>query len=358
MVAALWWGSFVRFSAPPADAEAVGSVAIGCEFLASRIDGDLGDATTGADLAASCDGLTEAELDLIDEVLGDGDESVEEGDFAGIDLDGNQIQDGGTNPFYISTIYVIAFLDDDEVVTFDADAGLTVVVSSGGNEIGANDADAETCDAGDDLDCDNSTPSSDDGDGVAVATVTDGTADAGETVDVDVSQADDAGAEFSQTINVVAVPDVRTSPGATSTPTPTATPSFTDTDEDEIQDDFDACPLLDEDWDGYVDFDGCPDLDNDLDGVFDVSDGCPNVAESFDAFKDSDGCPDPDNDNDGFPDTIDDCPGTDYTAGPDGIADSGDEPLAPLPTLTKEDYDGVIDTDGCHDSPGPEGGQG
>jgi hypothetical protein len=25
-----------------------------------------------------------------------------------------------------------------------------------------------------------------------------------------------------------------------------------------------------------------------------------------------------------------------------------------LPTLTKEDYDGVIDTDGCHDSPGDD----
>jgi hypothetical protein len=207
-LAALLLGSFARFSTETAHAEATGQVIIGCEFFASRIDGNLSNATVSpGDYLAACDGLTEAELDLIDEVLGDEDEDIEEEDFADIDLDDNQIQDGGTSPFYIATTYSIAFLDDDEVVTFDADAGVTVVVSSGGNEIGANDADAETCDAGDDLDCDNSTPSSDDGDGVAVAEITDGTADAGETVDVDVSQADDAGAEFSQTINVVGAPD-------------------------------------------------------------------------------------------------------------------------------------------------------
>jgi len=47
------------------------------------------------------------------------------------------------------------------------------------------------------------------------------------------------------------------------------------------------------------------------------------------------------------------CPGDDYTAGPDGLADSGDEPLDSrgVPIRTKEDYDGVSDMDGCYDSP-------
>jgi hypothetical protein len=61
----------------------------------------------------------------------------------------------------------------------------------------------------------------------------------------------------------------------------------------------------------------------------------------------------PDNDSDGIPDSHDVCPATDYTAGPDGISDTGDEPLNSLqvPIQTKEDFDGVSDEDGCHDSP-------
>lgn len=130
-------------------------------------------------------------------------------------------------------------------------------------------------------------------------------------------------------------------------------PCSGDTDGDGLADGVDSCQLLPEDFDGYQDADGCPDTDNDSDGILDAADGCPNVPESFDAFKDTDGCPDPDNDEDGFPDVADDCPGTDYTAGPDGVADTGDEPLDALgvPIQTKEDYDGVLDGDGCHDSP-------
>jgi hypothetical protein len=77
------------------------------------------------------------------------------------------------------------------------------------------------------------------------------------------------------------------------------------------------------------------------------------VPEDFDGYKDLDGCPEPDNDGDGFPDATDQCPATDYTAGPDGIADTGDEPLDAfgVPLRTREDYDGIVDTDGCHDSP-------
>jgi len=141
-----------------------------------------------------------------------------------------------------------------------------------------------------------------------------------------------------------------------------------DYDADGIPNWSDACFALPEDWDGYQDADGCPDTDNDMDGVCDFyvappsqpsctgSDTCPNVPEDVDSFHDTDGCPDPDNDGDGFPDHTDQCPATDWTAGPDGIADTGDEPHneSGVPIKTKEDYDGIIDVDGCHDSPGDD----
>jgi len=92
------------------------------------------------------------------------------------------------------------------------------------------------------------------------------------------------------------------------------------------------------------------------------------VAEDIDAFKDTDGCPEPDNDNDGFPDATDQCPGTGSQAGADGmlgspqdlnhngISDGGEPPLTTddVPTYAFEDRDGVLDTDGCHDSPGED----
>jgi len=137
-----------------------------------------------------------------------------------------------------------------------------------------------------------------------------------------------------------------------------------DADEDGVVNVFDACPQNPEDHDGFQDADGCPDDDNDMDGIWDWAEGwtehgvwCANIAEDQDSYRDWDGCPDPDNDQDGFPDSTDECPGTDWTAGPDGQADSGDEPVDPgtgLPILSREDYDGVLDTDGCHDSPGDD----
>jgi hypothetical protein len=174
-----------------------------------------------------------------------------------------------------------------------------------------------------------------------------------------------------------------------------------DDDNDGVADTTDAfCRTFPEDYDGFEDGDGCPDADNDLDGVCDpglASPGCfgsdsgqmafyppghnhvaptfdcRNVAEDYDAFKDGDGCPEPDNDNDGFPDTTDDCPGTNDLAGPDGVLGSGEDQdhngiLDPgedtvvadgvLTTddvvLTFEDYDLILNTDGCHDSPGDD----
>lgn len=148
-----------------------------------------------------------------------------------------------------------------------------------------------------------------------------------------------------------------------------------DIDNDGIVSSSDACPFVAEDLDGYQDYDGCPEPDNDLDGICDQGQtaigclgsdrgfyafpnngtpvDCRNVPEDLDSFHDNDGCPEPDNDSDGIPDSHDVCPGTDFTAGPDGISDTGDEPLNGLmvPIQTKEDFDGISDEDGCHDSP-------
>jgi hypothetical protein len=170
-------------------------------------------------------------------------------------------------------------------------------------------------------------------------------------------------------------------------------PCDADTDGDAFSASTDPCPLLAEDFDGFQDADGCPDPDNDLDGICDPgqtsvsctgSDSgqtvfdpagtipsptidCRNMPEDYDGFKDSDGCPEPDNDNDAFSDVIDDCPGSGAVAGADGmlgspedlnhngISDGGESALtSDDSTLTFEDYDGVLDTDGCHDSPGDD----
>ena len=168
-----------------------------------------------------------------------------------------------------------------------------------------------------------------------------------------------------------------------------------DDDGDGAADSSESCDLVPEDADGYLDSDGCPDPDNDADGICDsgqasvactgsdsgqscfdpagtlscVSHDCRSVAEDIDAFKDGDGCPEPDNDNDGFPDVTDDCPGTASRAGPDGmlgspqdlnhngVRDGAEATLTTddvMPALVWEDSDGVLDTDGCHDSPGDD----
>jgi hypothetical protein len=149
-----------------------------------------------------------------------------------------------------------------------------------------------------------------------------------------------------------------------------------DIDGDGIVSSSDACPFVSEDNDGHQDSDGCPEPDNDSDGICDAgqtavsctgsdvgryvwslplpgTQDCRSVHEDIDSFHDNDGCPEPDNDNDGKPDPIDQCPATNFTSGPDGIADTGDEPLNSLmvPIQTREDYDGISDEDGCHDSP-------
>ncbi len=78
-----------------------------------------------------------------------------------------------------------------------------------------------------------------------------------------------------------------------------------DSDGDGNIDEFDRCPNLAEDFDGYADSDGCPDNDNDKDQIPDVDDDCMTLAEDTDLFEDADGCPDVDNHDPGYvPDPI------------------------------------------------------
>ena len=125
----------------------------------------------------------------------------------------------------------------------------------------------------------------------------------------------------------------------------------------------DPCPEADNDGDGICDpgqaSESCAGSDVGKYEWFDESPGiadCRNIPEDFDSFHDGDGCPERDNDLDQIFDRTDSCPGTDSTAGPDGVADSGDEPLDSegQPIRTREDSDGVLDFDGCYDAPGAD----
>jgi hypothetical protein len=147
----------------PASAEVDATVAVGCEFLEHAIDGDKGDVTTAADRAAACDGVNQAEVANLASALGDLDDILEPGDLAALDVDANQVADSG------ASISIFAFVDNDAQFVFDAEVGLTTSVNhdgTGGEAFPAADANSETCDGPDDLDC--GTTTADNGDGVVV----------------------------------------------------------------------------------------------------------------------------------------------------------------------------------------------
>ncbi len=202
---ALVLGAGVSFGTRTAQADVDDSVAIGCEFLAAAIDGDDADETSGADFAAACDvnGLDATDVANLANTLGDADDVLEASDFADVDLDANQVQDGAAGPFaYAASIYIIAFVDDDEKVTFDAGTGLSIAVNDDDAlTVPVPDGNAETCAPGELLDLDCETSVAGDGDGVVVATATESGADDAE-IDVDISQADNASAVSSQTITI------------------------------------------------------------------------------------------------------------------------------------------------------------
>jgi hypothetical protein len=201
---AIAFGLSTQRATDTAHAEATDSVVLGCEFFFGAIDGDPDDVADGTDVTEACNGIDETDAANLADGLGDEDGTLEVEDFDDIDLDDNQIEDdeGASSRGFT---YMFVFVDDDEPVTFDAPAGLNQapVLADGTPTVAAQDY---TCDlATEDLDCDNTID--DDGDGVVVSTIVDGTADAGDSLTVEAEQADEPDAEVSQEILITGAAD-------------------------------------------------------------------------------------------------------------------------------------------------------
>ncbi len=222
LVAALVLGFGARISNQTAHAQVTSTVVLGCEFLGASVDGDVNDVTAGGDFVAACDGLSEADINAIsgnadgdatagetgENGLGDNDGKLEASDLTDLDLDANQITNGAALLAFpaniVGSTYAIAFVNNDGAVTFDSQTGLTVAVNADGVAVaGPTDGNSETCGSAEglDLDCDTATGS--DGDGVVVATLSDGTAGVGTDVSVDISQS--GGTISTETVSVVGV---------------------------------------------------------------------------------------------------------------------------------------------------------
>jgi hypothetical protein len=175
----------IRSSTPEAEANVTATRAVWCGFI---------------DAIANCDdGVSAADITAYAAALGN-----ESAPLTASDLDdvqafgGNQITDGGA--LNLDEILIFAFVDDDNVVTFDAEAGVTVLVNLDAGGFSADAVAPETCEAADDLDCDDSV--ADDGDGIVVATITDNTSAEGDEIDVEVDQ---EGVGETQSLSVVGV---------------------------------------------------------------------------------------------------------------------------------------------------------
>ncbi len=202
-IAALVLGFGALSGTQTASADTDAALAVGCEFLATGVDGDATDVTTGADLLEACDGLDAADVAGLAAALGDEDDELTVDDLEDQDLDANQIEEGGV--VGRGSIYVFAFVDDDGMVTFDTETGTSVTINLDGVSVEvtpAADADAETCTGLDDQDC--GTTDTENGDGVVVATITTTSADAGDEIDVDVEQ---ESVSATETLIVTGAPD-------------------------------------------------------------------------------------------------------------------------------------------------------
>ena len=182
------------------------TTAVSCLFLLNVIDGDPDDFPQGADFTAACDGLDATDTANMGDAAGDEDGVFEPGDLDQWDLEANQITEASQASSSILTkIYIVAFVDNDGPVTFDADPGVNVTINDDGSlddPFPADDGNPETCDGDDDADCGLNILA--DGDGVVVATVTATSANAGDDIDVSVEQ-DAAG--VTEKIHVVGQPD-------------------------------------------------------------------------------------------------------------------------------------------------------
>lgn len=195
-----------------ADADAI--QIIGCELIAGGIDGTLDDVTVGTDYdRAGCTGETFAglfDLDgvggvndtksgMLDKAYGDGDGTLEPSDLETQDgYDGNQIGENCTAAAIQCTLLVFAYVDDEAPVTFDPPAGLQTLENGSINWVCDDEG------AGEDEDCDDVALPPNNGDGVVVAHLLNDTADAGDSLEV---QVDQETITVSDDVNVVGIAD-------------------------------------------------------------------------------------------------------------------------------------------------------
>jgi hypothetical protein len=199
-----------------AHADTTGISVVGCELLASAVDGDLTDtidATTDYTDLCGIGGasVTPADITNLANTLGDQDGKLEKSDLADVEgLDANQVGEECTVAVETAvsgtgvgcTLDVFVFVDDEAPVTLDNPEGLTSIQSPGTTDFTCN---TDGAGLGQDNDCQDTGTAN--GDGVvvfqlAVATGTGGAA-RGDVKTVNVTQESVA---QSDDVNVVGVP--------------------------------------------------------------------------------------------------------------------------------------------------------
>lgn len=347
----------VRGGPPVAHGDATLVASVPCSAIAGLIDGNAGNALTAADTDAAC-GIGGTPLPPtgtrsmagLSDALGDRDGVLEYSDFIGIpSLNLHQIAVSCTAPSPTCTLDSFVFVNDEAQVTFDLPAGLASVETGGDYRCTTDGVTLTT-----DNDCSNTAPNN--GDGVVLAHIINGTAADGADLWVNAEQ---EGVIQSFEVHVGSV----------------------DADGDGMPDAYEsvhACLNASiADGGGDPDADGASSLveysalgtdpcvaDSDADTVVDGTDNCPLVANTDQTNTDSapivivpgkavvdisapngdplgDAC-DPDKDNDGLPDAVEESLGT---PSPPGLCQSATAPTNPL--LMDSDGDRVTDGAEC-----------
>lgn len=191
----LGFGSQIGSATPKAHADTTGVTVIGCEFIAGAVDGVTTDATTAADVVAACGiggavlpptaAVDTASIENLAKAIGDKDGVLEKSDFSGAlaeSWDDNQISTVCTAAGLYCTLDVFVFVDDEKPVDIDLPSGLATVENAS-LDFTCN-ADGVTLTT--DNDCSDTVPNN--GDGVVLFHIVDGTAVAGDVKSVIVRQ--------------------------------------------------------------------------------------------------------------------------------------------------------------------------
>jgi len=185
IIGAMILGFGARLSAPTAHADTTAVRAVKCVYLASGIDGDLTDTTTGADVDKACGvaPMLPADIVLLANVIGDND-----GALTASDLDesagwtGGQDRAACTTAGLYCTLDVFVFVNDEKPVNLDLPSGLASVQNGLLDFLCTAEGSTLTLDN----DCSDATPNN--GDGVVVFNVLGATAAAGDVKNITVTQ--------------------------------------------------------------------------------------------------------------------------------------------------------------------------